>query len=180
MSHLPQLLYPLEYMFPVIPLLPVSMSGSEQLLLAPTPYIIGIPTRGEIQFGLKFTSTCIVFRLNGANLHRSQKAGCGFHATSGLYLSTHQYMYRPHNTGQFPLVEQFINICCLWPELNWCFMPSDVFELCPRFLEVKRNVALPEDVWLVDLDEAKIFPPEICSEVRNQHHKCILSLCTAD
>ena len=70
MSHLPQLLYPLEYMFPVIPLLPVSMSGSEQLLLAPTPYIIGIPTRGEIQFGLKFTSTCIVFRLNGANLRR--------------------------------------------------------------------------------------------------------------
>ena len=36
----------------------------------------------------------------------------------GLYLSTHQYMYRPHNTGQFPLVEQFINICCLWLELN--------------------------------------------------------------
>ena len=51
-----QLLYPLEYMFPVIPLLPVSMSGSEQLLLAPTPYIIGIPTRGDIRFGLKFTS----------------------------------------------------------------------------------------------------------------------------
>ena len=42
---LTKLLYPLEYMFPVIPLLPVSMSGSEQLLLAPTPYIIGIPTR---------------------------------------------------------------------------------------------------------------------------------------
>ena len=41
---LTKLLYPLEYMFPVIPLLPVSMSGSEQLLLAPTPYIIGIPT----------------------------------------------------------------------------------------------------------------------------------------
>ena len=115
-----------------------------------------------------------------ANLHRSQKPGCGFHATSGLYLSTHQYMYRPHNTGQFPLVEQFINICCLWLGFKWCFKPNDVFELCPRFLEVKRNVALPEDVWLVDLDEAKIFPPEICSEVRNQHHKCILSLCTAD
>ncbi len=69
---LTKLLYPLEYMFPVIPLLPVSMSGSEQLLLAPTPYIIGIPT---------------------------------------------------------------------------------------SFLVVKRSVALPDDVWLVDLDEAKITPP---------------------
>lgn len=55
------------------------MSGSEQLLLAPTPYIIGIPT---------------------------------------------------------------------------------------SFLVIKRNVALPDDVWLVDLDEAKIFPPETNSEVR--------------
>lgn len=32
------LLYPLEYMFPVIPLLPVFMPSAEQLLLAPTPY----------------------------------------------------------------------------------------------------------------------------------------------
>lgn len=38
------LLYPVEYVFPVIPLLPISMSGSEQLLLAPTPYVIGLPT----------------------------------------------------------------------------------------------------------------------------------------
>uniref|UniRef100_A0A914E0Z3 MAP kinase-activating death domain protein n=1 Tax=Acrobeloides nanus TaxID=290746 RepID=A0A914E0Z3_9BILA len=37
------LLYPLEYMFPVIPLLPDFMPSSEQLLLAPTPYIIGLP-----------------------------------------------------------------------------------------------------------------------------------------
>lgn len=36
------MLYPLEYMFPVIPLLPTCMSCAEQLLLAPTPYIIGI------------------------------------------------------------------------------------------------------------------------------------------
>ena len=38
------MLYPLEYVFPIIPLLPLSMTGSEQLLLAPTPYIIGVPT----------------------------------------------------------------------------------------------------------------------------------------
>ena len=38
------MLYPLQYMFPVIPLLPQSMPGSEQLLLAPTPYIIGLPS----------------------------------------------------------------------------------------------------------------------------------------
>ncbi|GAV00192.1 hypothetical protein RvY_11076 [Ramazzottius varieornatus] len=37
------MLYPLEYMFPVIPLLPACLPGAEQLLLAPTPYIIGIP-----------------------------------------------------------------------------------------------------------------------------------------
>uniref|UniRef100_A0A182JYH1 MAP kinase-activating death domain protein n=1 Tax=Anopheles christyi TaxID=43041 RepID=A0A182JYH1_9DIPT len=37
------LIYPLEYMFPVIPLLPTCMGSAEQLLLAPTPYVIGIP-----------------------------------------------------------------------------------------------------------------------------------------
>ncbi|XP_069750425.1 MAP kinase-activating death domain protein isoform X2 [Narcine bancroftii] len=37
------MIYPLEYMFPVIPLLPTCMASAEQLLLAPTPYIIGIP-----------------------------------------------------------------------------------------------------------------------------------------
>lgn len=41
---LTKLIYPLEYVFPVIPLLPLSMDGSEQLLLAPTPYIIGVPS----------------------------------------------------------------------------------------------------------------------------------------
>ncbi|KAG1661537.1 MAP kinase-activating death domain protein [Nymphon striatum] len=37
------MIYPLEYMFPVIPLLPTCMSSAEQLLLAPTPFIIGVP-----------------------------------------------------------------------------------------------------------------------------------------
>ncbi|XP_054627056.1 MAP kinase-activating death domain protein isoform X11 [Dunckerocampus dactyliophorus] len=37
------MIYPLEYMFPVIPLLPTCMTSAEQLLLAPTPYIIGVP-----------------------------------------------------------------------------------------------------------------------------------------
>ncbi|RMZ99493.1 MAP kinase-activating death domain [Brachionus plicatilis] len=36
------MLYPLEYMFPVIPLLPRCMNETEQLLMAPTPYIIGV------------------------------------------------------------------------------------------------------------------------------------------
>lgn len=36
------MLYPLEYMFPVIPILPTCMSCAEQLLLAPTPFIIGV------------------------------------------------------------------------------------------------------------------------------------------
>ncbi|KAG5452413.1 MAP kinase-activating death domain protein, variant 3 [Clonorchis sinensis] len=38
------LLYPLQYMFPIIPLLPPCMPDAEQLLIAPTPYIIGVPT----------------------------------------------------------------------------------------------------------------------------------------
>nr|XP_023666633.1 MAP kinase-activating death domain protein-like isoform X8 [Paramormyrops kingsleyae] len=37
------MIYPLEYMFPIIPLLPTCMASAEQLLLAPTPYIIGVP-----------------------------------------------------------------------------------------------------------------------------------------
>ncbi|XP_051754382.1 MAP kinase-activating death domain protein isoform X15 [Ctenopharyngodon idella] len=37
------MIYPLEYMFPVIPLLPTCMASAEQLLLAPTPYVIGVP-----------------------------------------------------------------------------------------------------------------------------------------
>ncbi|XP_022252703.1 MAP kinase-activating death domain protein-like [Limulus polyphemus] len=37
------MIYPLEYMFPIIPLLPTCMSAAEQLLLAPTPFIIGVP-----------------------------------------------------------------------------------------------------------------------------------------
>ncbi|KAF8571333.1 hypothetical protein P879_00767 [Paragonimus westermani] len=38
------MLYPLQYMFPIIPLLPPCMAEAEQLLIAPTPYIIGVPT----------------------------------------------------------------------------------------------------------------------------------------
>ncbi|KAL3316837.1 hypothetical protein Ciccas_004516, partial [Cichlidogyrus casuarinus] len=38
------LLYPLQYMFPIIPLLPTSLKGAEQILCSPTPFIIGIPT----------------------------------------------------------------------------------------------------------------------------------------
>ncbi|KAG5681528.1 hypothetical protein PVAND_010952 [Polypedilum vanderplanki] len=37
------MIYPLEYMFPIIPLLPTCMSCAEQLLLAPTPFVIGVP-----------------------------------------------------------------------------------------------------------------------------------------
>lgn len=37
------MIYPCEYMFPVIPLLPTCMGCAEQLLLAPTPFVIGIP-----------------------------------------------------------------------------------------------------------------------------------------
>lgn len=48
------MIYPLEYMFPVIPLLPSYMSSAEQLLLAPTPYIIGFPS-SFFKFRTNFT-----------------------------------------------------------------------------------------------------------------------------
>ena len=41
---LTRLIYPLDYVFPIIPLLPPVMNGAETLLLVPTPYIIGVPT----------------------------------------------------------------------------------------------------------------------------------------
>ena len=41
---LTRLIYPLDYVFPIIPLLPPVMNGAETLLLVPTPYIIGIPS----------------------------------------------------------------------------------------------------------------------------------------
>ncbi|KER25825.1 hypothetical protein T265_14138, partial [Opisthorchis viverrini] len=37
------MLYPLQYMFPAIPLLPTNLDGAENLLLSPTPFLIGIP-----------------------------------------------------------------------------------------------------------------------------------------
>ncbi|VDO03543.1 unnamed protein product [Rodentolepis nana] len=37
------LCYPLQYLFTVIPLLPSSLKGAEQILQAPSPYIIGLP-----------------------------------------------------------------------------------------------------------------------------------------
>ncbi len=69
---LTRLLYPLEYVFPIIPLLPPALNGAEQLLLVPTPFIIGVPS---------------------------------------------------------------------------------------SFFSTKRNVKLPSDVWLVDLDKPHIQPP---------------------
>ncbi|OAF71711.1 Connecdenn 2 [Intoshia linei] len=36
------MLSPMKYMFPLIPLLPASMPQSEQIFLAPTPYVIGV------------------------------------------------------------------------------------------------------------------------------------------
>lgn len=48
------MIYPLEYMFPVIPLLPSCMSSAEQLLLAPTPFIIGFPS-SFFKFKFNFT-----------------------------------------------------------------------------------------------------------------------------
>ncbi|KAJ8976032.1 hypothetical protein NQ317_003573 [Molorchus minor] len=56
------MIYPLEYMFPVIPLLPTCMSCAEQLLLAPTPFVIGLPASFLIKYIIKHSGTTIIFK----------------------------------------------------------------------------------------------------------------------
>ena len=66
-------------MFPVIPLLPTSMQSAEQLLLAPTPYIIGtycyIYSVQYNKYGGPVANGVVV------NIYRSFNKTCGsFHA----------------------------------------------------------------------------------------------------
>ncbi|KAI6241548.1 MAP kinase-activating death domain-containing protein [Aphelenchoides fujianensis] len=58
------LMYPLEYMFPVIPLLPSFMHSAEQLLLAPTPFIIGVPASFFLCKGIGLPSDVILVDLD--------------------------------------------------------------------------------------------------------------------
>ncbi|KAI6187935.1 MAP kinase-activating death domain-containing protein [Aphelenchoides besseyi] len=58
------LMYPLEYMFPVIPLLPSFMHSAEQLLLAPTPFIIGVPASFFLCKGIALPSDVILVDLD--------------------------------------------------------------------------------------------------------------------
>jgi hypothetical protein len=58
------LMYPLEYMFPVIPLLPVHMGSAEQLLLAPTPFIIGLPASFFMVKGIELPSDVVLVDLD--------------------------------------------------------------------------------------------------------------------
>ncbi|CAJ0938342.1 unnamed protein product, partial [Mesorhabditis belari] len=64
------LLYPLEYMFPVIPLLPAYMQSAEHLLLAPTPFIIGVPSSFWAHKKLQeIPSDIIVVDLDACQVH---------------------------------------------------------------------------------------------------------------
>ncbi|CAD5219985.1 unnamed protein product [Bursaphelenchus xylophilus] len=58
------LLYPLEYMFPVIPLLPTFLQNAEQLLLAPTPFIIGLPASFFLCKGIKLPDDVMLVDLD--------------------------------------------------------------------------------------------------------------------
>jgi hypothetical protein len=58
------LMYPLEYMFPVIPLLPTFMNSAEQLLFAPTPFIIGVPASFIQSKGISLPSDVILVDLD--------------------------------------------------------------------------------------------------------------------
>ncbi|CAJ0563972.1 unnamed protein product, partial [Mesorhabditis spiculigera] len=64
------LLYPLEYMFPVIPLLPAYMQSAEHLLLAPTPFVIGVPSSFWAHKKLQeIPSDIIVVDLDSCQVH---------------------------------------------------------------------------------------------------------------
>uniref|UniRef100_A0A183DAC4 MAP kinase-activating death domain protein n=1 Tax=Gongylonema pulchrum TaxID=637853 RepID=A0A183DAC4_9BILA len=58
------LMYPLEYMFPVIPLLPSFMPSAEQLLYAPTPFVIGLPASFFAHKAIDIPSDVIVVDLD--------------------------------------------------------------------------------------------------------------------
>uniref|UniRef100_A0A915PNB8 MAP kinase-activating death domain protein n=1 Tax=Setaria digitata TaxID=48799 RepID=A0A915PNB8_9BILA len=58
------LMYPLEYMFPVIPLLPSFMPSAEQLLYAPTPFVIGVPASFFAHKAIDIPSDVIVVDLD--------------------------------------------------------------------------------------------------------------------
>ncbi|KAM6131427.1 LOW QUALITY PROTEIN: MAP kinase-activating death domain protein [Pterocles gutturalis] len=58
------MIYPLEYMFPVIPLLPTCMASAEQLLLAPTPYN-GVPASFFLyKLDFKMPDACMAIDLD--------------------------------------------------------------------------------------------------------------------
>jgi len=99
--------YPLQYMFPVIPLLPQSMPGSEQLLLAPTPYVIGVPSSFfEVKKNFRFPTDVwkVDLDTNKASVDFSFKAvsltSVGFHRDKtavlhpGLMYQTSNFSWR--------------------------------------------------------------------------------------
>ncbi|VDK82304.1 unnamed protein product, partial [Onchocerca ochengi] len=58
------LMYPLEYMFPIIPLLPSFMPSAEQLLYAPTPFVIGVPASFFAHKAIDIPSDVVVVDLD--------------------------------------------------------------------------------------------------------------------
>ena len=64
------MIYPLEYMFPVIPLLPCLMPSSEQILLAPTPFVIGIPASFVLLKKINLPSDVWVIDLDANEIHK--------------------------------------------------------------------------------------------------------------
>ncbi|KAI0982757.1 hypothetical protein GJ496_001168 [Pomphorhynchus laevis] len=66
------LLYPLQYMFPIIPLLPNTLPYAEQLLQAPTPFFIGV-TKSFIHNDLALHSDIWILNLDTGKLNNTNK-----------------------------------------------------------------------------------------------------------
>ena len=87
------MLYPLEYMFPVIPLLPCLMPSSEQILLAPTPFVIGIPASFILLKKIQLPSDVWVIDLDANEIYlpKNERKVPSLPETAGTQLKSHLY-----------------------------------------------------------------------------------------
>ena len=87
------MIYPLEYMFPVIPLLPCLMPSSEQILLAPTPFVIGIPASFVLLKKINLPQDVWVIDLDANEIHKpiNETEVPSLPDVAGQQLKTHLY-----------------------------------------------------------------------------------------
>lgn len=142
------MIYPLEYMFPVIPLLPTCMNLAEQLLLAPTPYVIGIPA-SFLMFKKNFVLPNDVWLVD---LDSSKLTPAG-NATEGIpmlpepegtILKNHLKQVRQINNLSSSLIPN-LSMCVLYTDSNTFAIHCSIYQaqfVCFSFfiLEIKLTM----------------------------------------